>query len=933
MRLEGTVEGALAAKLHISHNNKGKKRNGKKSADDQAYSKGEGSDKQDYLSCQHYGKKGHPPHKCWRRPDVRCNKCKLLGHIAKICKSKEKYQQSEAQVVEQKEDQLFVASCFATSIANESWLIDSGCTNHIRHDIELFKELNKAVVSQVRIGNGDFIAVKGKGTIAIESSLGTKLIQDVLYVPEINQNLLSVGQLLEIGYKVVFEDRMCSIKDSSGSDMFKVNMKGKSFSLNMMETEQAAMMSSVTTTELWHKKIGHFNHTVLLYMRRKNLARGIPPLDDHLISCKACRFGKQTRLPFSNATSRARTKLQLIHTDIGGATPELSLKGSKYYILFIDDFSRMCWIYFLKFKSEVAGVFWKFKAWVENQSGCKIQVIRSDNGKEDTSEQFNIFCEDAGIEHQLTAPYTPQQNGVSERKNRTVMEMVRCMLHEKGLSKKFWAEAANTAMFLLNRLPTKAVQGKTPFEACRDVHFVEDQQWNWEDDEVNLVPNTESFKDENIDDPLVRGTKLLSDIYERCNVGVLEPADFYIAKDDPRWISAMQEEFRMIEGNQTWELVPRPCHKKVIGRLAPVARLDTVRLLLALATQKGWKIFQLDVKSAFLNGYLQEEIYVEQPEGFEVDGEVNKVYLLKKALYGLKQAPRAWYARIDEHLLSLGFEKSPSEPTLYVKHSTVDILIVFVYVDDVLVTGNNDVLVRNFKEEMMKVFEMTDLGTMAYFLGMEVRQDHQGVFICQRKYAKEILKKFHMVNCNSVSCLMYLTTTRPDILHVVSVLARSSQAASEEHFIAAKRLLRYVKGTIDYGVLFKHGYCFTIGSRMFSWSSKKQDIVAESTAEAKFIAATAAVNQALWLRKILNDLCLEQRRSTEVFVDNQAAIAISNNPVFHGKTKHFNIKLYFLREVQKNGEVSLLYCSKNDQLADIFTKALPRSRFESLRKL
>ncbi|KAE8715887.1 Xyloglucan endotransglycosylase 6 [Hibiscus syriacus] len=216
---------------------------------------------------------------------------------------------------------------------------------------------------------------------------------------------------------------------------------------------------------------------------------------------------------------------------------------------------------------------------------------------------------------------------------------------------------------------------------------------------------------------------------------------------------------------------------------------------------------------------------------------------------------------------------------------------------------------------MMKVFEMTDLGIMAYFLGMEVRQDHQGVFICQRKYAKEILKKFHMENCKSVStpmnqnerlckedgakkveeavywsligCLMYLTTTRPDILHAVSVLARFSQAASEEHFIAAKRLLRYVKGTIDYVVLFKHGqefnfhgfsnsdwggslddmkstsgYCFTIGSGMISWSSKKQDIVAQSTAEAEFIAATATVNQALWLRKILNDLCLEQRRST-----------------------------------------------------------------------
>jgi transposase InsO family protein len=145
-----------------------------------------------------------------------------------------------------------------------------------------------------------------------------------------------------------------------------------------------------------------------------------------------------------------------------------SLNDSKYYIAFIDDYSRMCWIYFMKFKSEVADIFMKFKAWVETQSESKMHVIRSNNGNngtEYTCEKFNKFCEDAGIEHQLTAPYTPQQNGVVERKNRTIMEMARCLLHDKGLPKKFWAEAANTAVFLLNRLPTKAVQKKTPFEA------------------------------------------------------------------------------------------------------------------------------------------------------------------------------------------------------------------------------------------------------------------------------------------------------------------------------------------------------------------------------------------------------------------------------------------------------------------------------------
>ncbi|KAL5823512.1 hypothetical protein ACOSQ4_021412 [Xanthoceras sorbifolium] len=286
---------------------------------------------------------------------------------------------------------------------------------------------------------------------------------------------------------------------------------------------------------------------------------------------------------------------------------------------------------------------------------------------------------------------------------------------------------------------------------------------------------------------------------------------------------------------------------------------------------------------------------------------------------------------------------------------------------------------------MMHVFELTDLGLMAYFLGMEVKQSQNEVFICQKKYAKEILNKFQMEECKATStpmnqkeklnkedgtdkvderyfrsligCLMYLTATRPDILFAISLLSRFMHCASEMHLIAAKRILRYIKGTVNYGVKFEEcqsfklcgfsysdwagsiddmkstsRYCFSLGSGIFSWSSKKQEIVAQSIAEAEFIAATAAANQVLWLKIFLCDLHMEQKDNTEIFVDNQAALAISHNSVFHGKTKHFNIKLYFLREIQKNGEVTLVYCKSEDQLADLFTKPLPVSKFELLRQ-
>ena len=282
------------------------------------------------------------------------------------------------------------------------------------------------------------------------------------------------------------------------------------------------------------------------------------------------------------------------------------------------------------------------------------------------------------------------------------------------------------------------------------------------------------------------------------------------------------------------------------------------------------------------------------------------------------------------------------------------------------------------------MFEMTDLGLMSFFLGMEVKQDHGGVFICQKKYAREILKEFSMEDCKStatpmnqrkkfnkddgadkveehqfrslIGCLMYLTATRPDIMFAVSMLSRFMHCASEVHLQAVKRIVRYVKGTVDYGVKYTHsqnfqfhgysdsdwggsiddmksttGYCFSFGSGMFSWSSKKQDIVAQCTAEAGYVATTVAMNQAIWLRRILADLHMEQKEPTQILVDNQAAISISNNHVFHGRTKHFKIKLFFLREAQREGEVKLIYCRTEDQSADILTKVLPKARFEALR--
>ncbi|XLT27854.1 hypothetical protein HN873_059146, partial [Arachis hypogaea] len=517
-----------------------------------------------------------------------------------------------------------------------------------------------------------------------------------------------------------------------------------------------------------------------------------------------------------------------------------------------------------------------FKAFVKKQNGYKIKILRTDRGTEYLvcSEYFKQH----GIQHQLTTRYTPQQNGVAERKNRTIMDMVRCMLKSKQMPKEFWAEAVATAVHILNKCPTKSVRDKTPEEAwsgkrpsihhfrvfgciayahvpdqlrkkldnkgekcifigystdskayklynpetkkviiSRDVTFDEKDMWDWNtktEKQRTIIPNTcdeveerqldtteqpESSKrpqrerrlptrladyevgnDNDPSDEEIINFALFSDC---------EPLNFEEAFKDNNWKKAMDEEIHAIEKNDTWELTDLPADKKPIGvkwvyktkykpsgevdrfkaRLvakgykqktgidyfevfAPVARLDTICMIISLSAQNKWKIHQMDVKSAFLNGTLEEEVYVEQPAGYEVLGKEDKVYKLKKALYGLKQAPRAWYKKIDSYFIENGFRRCPFEHTLYIKFvEPGDILIVCLYVDDLIFTGNNLKIIAEFREAMIKHFEMTDMGLMSYFLGIEVVQRDDGIFISQKKYANDILKKFQMEHSKPVS--------------------------------------------------------------------------------------------------------------------------------------------------------------------------------------
>nr|KYP35474.1 Retrovirus-related Pol polyprotein from transposon TNT 1-94 [Cajanus cajan] len=341
---------------------------------------------------------------------------------------------------------------------------------------------------------------------------GTKYISDVLYVPEINQNLLSVGQMLEKSYTLHFEDMKCTIFDPSGCELMSIKMRDKSFPIEWKQPAMPAFPSSVDDFVLWHKRLGHFSYSTLKQISSNGLIQNLPSVEDDVDVCDVCQFGKQCRLPFLAVTSwRAMEKLQLIHIDVCGPMSIASLNGSKYFLLFIDDFTRMSWVFFLKQKLDVFAAFQKFKILVENEAGCQIKKLISDNETEYRAGKFKKFYDQVGIQHQFTIPYTPRK---------IVRKDIKFDEFSKWNWKKHQPEGSSKGLFDEDTL----------------------QEQDFEDDEENYDSDTE-FP--------VRGTRTLEDIYARCNVAILEPTRYEETAEFERWRASMKEEIKMIEKNKT----------------------------------------------------------------------------------------------------------------------------------------------------------------------------------------------------------------------------------------------------------------------------------------------------------------------------------------------------------------------------------------------
>ncbi|KAM1023461.1 hypothetical protein ACFX2A_045325 [Malus domestica] len=385
----------------------------------------------------------------------------------KDCRSKNVQQVNCANQVEE-EANVFCVFNAKVERNNEVWYIDSGCNNHMTAHESLLIDIDTNFTRKVKMRDGNIVKATGRGTLVINTKKGRRCIRKVMLVLGLDENLLSVGQMMEHGYFLLFGETVVEIYDdrSLSNLVTKVEVKNRSFPLVLKYLEEVSKKVSVTSSmKLWHKRLGHLNMTSLQNMQKDEMVQGIPKMDQCNETCKGCVFGKHHRDSFEAGKAwRATKPLELIHSDVCGPMKTTTINGNRYFLTFIYDYSRMCWVYFMRFKSEVFTIFKKFKAMVELQSGYQIKRLRSDRGGEYTSHEFNAFCEDVGLEKQLIVAYSPQQNGIAKMKNMTIVEMAKSMMHEKNMPYKFWGEAVNTLVYLLNRCPTKALEKKTPFE-------------------------------------------------------------------------------------------------------------------------------------------------------------------------------------------------------------------------------------------------------------------------------------------------------------------------------------------------------------------------------------------------------------------------------------------------------------------------------------
>lgn len=985
-------------------------------------------------------------------------------------------------------------NCFNCNIVerkNANWILDSGASLHMSYNKLLFQDLIIKPGGKIRIADGNFIEIMGFGTVKV--LIKTKFnpliffLKNVAYVPALHTNLLSVHCLTKDNFKISFEKEIAQIQINNEMVHFA------EFKNNNYVLVEALYERAMVCIDELHKRMAHRN--IRDIKRLSEFGLEISKCNcSH--QCDACMKSKSTDLSFPKKSEKPDEPLDIIVADVCGRMREESIGGKSYFLTITDLHSDYTEVKFLRNKNDANLEIRNFIEFVKNQFSRKPRIFRTDRGGEFVDTDLQNYLREQGIKIELTTPDSPQQNGVAERKNRTLNDAVRTLLISSQLPNKLWAEAMNNVVYTFNRIIRKG-QKSSPIEIffnkkangiflefgsqvyvntkkhnrgkydpravvmrflsvddnskgfrlwtgnkviiSRNVRPKINIELDYENPltDINLRNEPEKISKQEITSvecksnheeeilPVLRRSERIADIKKTTQCANISSSD-----SDPKtyseaiksakceeWIAAMNEEIISLKETGTYELTDLPSNKNAIGckwvfktkpekdgirykaRLvaqgfsqkfgqdynevfAPVARAPTIRLLLSLAGKRNLIVKQFDVKTAFLNGELEEEIYMCQPPGFK-NGD--KVFRLRKSLYGLKQAARSWNSKLNKSLSLNGFTQSESDDCLFVRKVGSQRIYIVCHVDDMIFASTSNALIDETYKKLSSIFEMKDLGEVHDFLGVEIYKTTDGFAINQSKYITKIaselgvadskpqkypidpgyyaIKCDEFLNCNNefrkiIGMLLYISTnTRPDISASVCILAQRVEKPRKIDLSEAMRVVKYLNGTKNHKLKLYNAkksqdllaysdanfaeckiegksnsglVCFVNGGPIV-WKCRKQTNVALSTTEAEYYAITEAAKEVLWLHTLLNDFEIDVNEPTIILNDNQSTISMLTNGDFMQRTKYIGVKYHFLRDWIKRQKIDVQYCPTEHNIADLLTKPLSGIRIENLR--
>lgn len=1090
--------------------------------------------------------------------------CKIhpwtTNHTAEQCyRHPQRGAANRAAAANQKDGAAMPRALVATSYSldvSHTVLLDSGASEHMcpRHDV--FVNMHAAPYTSVSVADKGACEVHGQGDVCFESTIDgvttVHTLTNVLFVPSLSETLISVydattkGVLPHFdtngGVKLCFGDQVLATGSAVGTKLYCMDVTLLPAAIPAVAAATTAPRALKVTADLntWHYRLGHAgSETVRSVITDAGLLQGGGKVTTGV--CEPCALGKAHRVSFATSTSATTRPLAKVHSDISGPYPT-SIGGANYLVTFIDDYSNYVVAVPLAKKSDTLDAFTTYHKAAVTLHCAPLHVLQTDGGGEYVSDAFGAYVRDHGIRHQVTTAGTPQQNGVAERQNRTLFDMVRTLLQQSGLTAGFWAEAAVTAAYIRNMLPSRGAvnqsapvttwAGTTPeygrlrvwgspvyvhqqdtaklapravkgifvgyplttkgykvwipaqhkMVVSRDVQFNEaailhplrPATSDWPTSPAiglpavtsdslpvpanpDAAPHTVANLGLPVPEHRLPRTTRSGAVYNAqryapsANVAATEvpsasstppseastsapikaasvvvPKSIRAALKSPqrlKWQEAAHRELKALEDNGTFTLVPRPEDGATVipvgwvftvkqddagnvtnykARLvargnyqqpgqdyfvteSPVAALATVRVVLATAVAQGLPLRHIDVNTAFLNGTINETIYIEQPPGFANPSAPHAVGRLHKALYGLKQAPRQWYEALRTHLISQGFTVSAADPCLFIKGAgTPTFVALAAYVDDFTVVAITDALLDDFFIKLDARFSAKDLGRPSLLIGHTLTwMDDGSLRLSHRQHILDIAAQFRLsamagtktpivpgqtndTNTTAlygkkddyaslVGALLWIArTTRPDISQALGVLTRYTHAPTVTHWAMATRVVGYLLATIDVGIVYHPGpvsligysdsdyaedrdsrrsttgYVFLINGSPVSWVSRLQSLTTHSSTEAEFVAMSAATNEGLWLNYVLDDLglnSLDEPTPVTIYGDNESARAMLGAVGVKPKTKHIDVRYCSVKEHHLLGNINVVPVASADNKADMFTKALPASSF------